>query len=130
MFHLSQLLLLLSCVRSTTKSFGNVPEGDVHQLRLHDQIELVRLLLDSLDLVLSQVHQAVYVSLESEIALGAPLQPQLEDVVVPAALDDLVAGVVADVVELVSHEEILGRHLVTAQQQALKMRFNVLRLFR
>ena len=37
----------------------------------------------------------------------------------PAALDDLVPGVVADVVALVCLEEIVGRHLVTTDQQSL-----------
>jgi len=52
--------------------------------------------------------------------LGSPLEPELEDVVVPAALDDLVAGVVADIIDLVSLEEVVGRHLVAVDQQALK----------
>jgi hypothetical protein len=39
---------------------------------------------------------------------------------VPAALDDLVAGVVADIIDLVSLEEVVGRHLVAVDQQALK----------
>lgn len=51
--------------------------------------------------------------------LCSPLQPQLEDVVVAAALDHLVTGVVLDVVQLVRHEQILGRHLITADQQTL-----------
>ncbi len=51
--------------------------------------------------------------------LGPPLQPELEDVIVPAALDDLIAGVVADVVVFVALEQVVGRHLVAADQQAL-----------
>ena len=50
---------------------------------------------------------------------GSPLQPQFEDVVMTAALDHLVSGVVADVVALVGLEEIVGRHLVTADEQSL-----------
>ena len=49
----------------------------------------------------------------------SPLEPELEDVVVPAALNDLVAGVVADVVVLVPLEQVVCRHLVAADQEAL-----------
>lgn len=52
--------------------------------------------------------------------LPAPLQPQLEDVVVAAALDHLVAGVVPRVVDLVRHEQVLRVHRVAAQQDALE----------
>ena len=52
---------------------------------------------------------------------GSPLEPQFEDVVMSAALDHLVAGVVADVVALVGLEEIVGRHLVTADEQSLEI---------
>ena len=37
----------------------------------------------------------------------------------PAALDHLVPGVVADVVALVRLEEIVGGHLVTADEKSL-----------
>ena len=50
---------------------------------------------------------------------GPPLEPELEDVVVASALDDLVAGVVADVVVLVALEQVVRAHLVAADQQAL-----------
>ena len=49
----------------------------------------------------------------------SPLEPQFEDVVVSAALDDLVAGVVGAVVALVSLEQVVSRHLVAADQEAL-----------
>ena len=49
----------------------------------------------------------------------SPLEPQFEDVVVSAALDDLVAGVVGAVVALVGLEQVVSRHLVAADQEAL-----------
>lgn len=51
--------------------------------------------------------------------LGSPLKPQLEDVVMTAALDHLVSGVVLHVVQLVLHEQVVRAHLVTAQKQSL-----------
>ena len=51
----------------------------------------------------------------------SPLEPELEDVVVPAALDDLVTGVVADVVVLVPLKQVVRGHLVAADQQALRV---------
>ena len=53
-----------------------------------------------------------------------PLQPEFEDVVVPAALDDLVARVVGDIVVLVPLEQVVGRHLVAADQEALQVKSN------
>ena len=49
----------------------------------------------------------------------SPLQPQFEDVIVSSALDDLVSCVIAAVVALVCLEQVVCRHLVTADQQAL-----------
>ena len=40
-----------------------------------------------------------------------------------AALDDLVARVVGDVVVLVALEQVVGRHLVAADQEALQSEF-------
>jgi hypothetical protein len=51
--------------------------------------------------------------------LSTPLQPELEDVVMAAALDHLVSRVEARVVNLVRHEQVLRRHGVAAQQDAL-----------
>ena len=71
------------------------------------------------DLVLSERHEPVHLRLHAAHALGPPHQPELEDVVVAAALDDLVAGVIGDVVVLVPLEQVVGRHLVAADQEAL-----------
>lgn len=79
-------------------------------------MKFVRLRLDASHLVQSQIHQRIDHISKTVSALGAPLQPQLKDVVVASALDHFVAGVVADVVEFVGHEQILGRHLVAADQ--------------
>jgi len=51
--------------------------------------------------------------------LCTPLQPELEYVVVSAALNDFIARVVPDVVQLVLHEQVLRAHLVAAEQQPL-----------
>jgi hypothetical protein len=48
--------------------------------------------------------------------LCAPLQPQLEDVVVSAALNNFIPSVVLDVIKFVLHEQIFCAHLVTADQ--------------
>ncbi len=65
----------------------NSPEDDVGALGLVvEQVELLPLLLHPLDLVGGEVHQALDLALEAQIALGAPLQPELEDIVVAPAL--------------------------------------------
>ena len=51
----------------------------------------------------------------------SPLEPELEYVVVPPALDDFVPGVVADVVVLVPLKQVVRGHLVAADQQALRV---------
>jgi hypothetical protein len=51
--------------------------------------------------------------------LCTPLQPQLEDVVVSAALNHFVACVVLNIVKFVLHEQIFRAHLVAADQQSL-----------
>ena len=56
----------------------------------------------------------------------SPLEPQFEDVVVSAALDDLVAGVVGAVVALVGLEQVVSGHLVAADQEALPGQHNTL----
>jgi len=58
------------------------------------------------------------------MALGPPLEPQLEDVIVPSALDHLVSGIVANIILLVGHEQILGRHLIAADEETLRIRYN------
>ena len=50
----------------------------------------------------------------------SPLEPQFEDVVVSAALNHLVPGVVAAVVALVCLKQVVCRHLVTTDQQTLE----------
>lgn len=66
----------------------------------------------------------------SETHLGAPLQPQLEDVVVAATLDHLVSRVVLHVVQLILHEQVVRTHLVTAEQQTLptKCKIHVIKI--
>jgi hypothetical protein len=48
--------------------------------------------------------------------LCAPLQPQLEDVVVSAALNNFIACIILNIVKFVLHEQIFGAHLVAADQ--------------
>lgn len=83
---------------NATQSLRNVPERDVHAFWLQNQVEFIWLGLDAAHLILGQVHQSVHFLLEAFSAVCTPLQPQLEDVIVSTALDDLVAGIVADVV--------------------------------
>jgi hypothetical protein len=123
--HLSEFLLSCCRVRHFAQTSGNVPETDVYHFRFHDQVELVGLVLDALHHVLRQLHQPVHVLLEAVVALGSPLQPQFEDVVVAAALDHLVAGVVSDVIQFILHKQIIRRHLVAAHQQALQSNVNM-----
>jgi hypothetical protein len=52
--------------------------------------------------------------------LGAPHQPQLEDVVVSTALNHFVARVVSDVVVFVLLEQIIGAHLIAINQKTLR----------
>ncbi|CAG0920121.1 unnamed protein product, partial [Notodromas monacha] len=76
--------------------------------------------LELLRHVLGGGHEAVYVAPEAGHALGSPHEPQLEDVVVAPALDDLVAGVEATVVVLlVVLEQVLGVHLIAVHQYSL-----------
>lgn len=82
-------------------------------------MEFVRLGFDALHLVFGQFHQSIDGVFEALGTLGTPLQPQFEDVIVAAALDDLIACIVADVVQFVGHEQIFGRHLIAAQQETL-----------
>ena len=52
--------------------------------------------------------------------LGSPLQPEFEDVIMTSALYHFITGVVLHVVQFVRHEQILGGHLVAANQQSLQ----------
>jgi len=109
---------------NSSQPLGNIPKRDIDALRLEDQMEAIGLLPDSLQLVLDQFHEAILLLLEALGALGPPLEPQLEDVVVPSALDHLVSGIITDIILLVGHEKILGRHLVTADEETLRKRYN------
>ena len=63
---------------------------------------------------LSKRHYSpVHLVLKSLRALGSPGQPELEDVIVPPALDHLVPCVIRDVVVLVLLEQVPGLHRVT-----------------
>jgi len=98
----------------------DVPEAHVGALWLRDdQVELVRHGLDPVHLVVGQLHQPVHLLLKADASPRSPLEPQFEDVVVSAALDDLVAGVVGAVVALVSLEQVVSGHLVAADQEAV-----------
>jgi hypothetical protein len=48
--------------------------------------------------------------------LCAPLQPQLEDVVMSAALDNFIACIILNIVKFVLHEQVVRAHLVAADQ--------------
>ena len=66
------------------------------------------------------LYSTMIITILLDVYLGPPLEPELEDVVVPAALDDLVAGVVADVVDLVRLEQVVRGHLVAVDQETLE----------
>lgn len=51
--------------------------------------------------------------------LRSPQQPAFEDVVVAAALDHFVAGIVADVVVLVLLEQVVSTHLIAVHEEVL-----------
>lgn len=98
----------------------NVPEAHVGALRLwHNEIELVRHAVDPVHLVRGEIHQPVLLLLKANVASGSPLEPQLEDVIVTAALDHLVSSVVAAVVTLVCLEEVIRRHLIAVDQEII-----------
>lgn len=44
--------------------------------------------------------------------LGTPLKPELEDIIVPSALDHFVTGIVFNVVVFVRLKQVVGTHLV------------------
>ena len=67
------------------------------------------------------LYSTMIITILLDVYLGPPLEPELEDVVVPAALDDLVAGVVADVVDLVRLEQVVRGHLVAVDQETLEI---------
>ena len=71
------------------------------------------------NLVLSERHESVHLRLHAAHPLRPPHEPELEDVVVAAALDHLVARVVPHVVVLVLLEQVLRRHRVAVVEQAL-----------
>lgn len=103
-----------------------VPKADIRALWLCVyQIELLRHGFHLFNLVVCQLHQAVYLLFESRHAPRSPLEPEFEDVIVSAALDDLVASVVGDIVTLVGLEEIVSRHLVAADQESFSLRWRV-----
>ena len=66
-------------------------------------------------------YSPVHLVFKSLCALGSPGQPELEDVVVSAALDHLVAGVIRDVVVLVLLEQVAGLHRVAVSQNTLNI---------
>jgi len=98
----------------------DVPEADVGALELgQDQLE-ARPVADDLGEVEGAVDGVVHESGESRVAPGPPHQPKLVGVHLASALDTLVAGVVAHVVELVLLEEIGRRSRIALMQQTLK----------
>lgn len=106
--YLAQFRLFFSRMRNTSKSLWNVPEADIHHFRFHDQMEFIRLSFDALHLIGSQLHKTIHGMFEAFGTFGTPLQPQFENVVVATALDHLIARIVADVVQFISHKKIFG----------------------
>jgi len=48
------------------------------------------------------------------------LKPEFEDVIVSTTLDNLVSSVKAHIIDLVSLEKIVSRHLIATNQQTLQ----------
>ena len=88
--HFPQLRDSLLVMRGLPESLWDVPETDVHHLRrLLDEEEPVAQFLHPPDLVAGQLHDPVHLQLKPSRSLPSPGQPELEDVVVAAALDHL-----------------------------------------
>ena len=84
----------------------------------HEEAEAGALLEARLQ-VARQLHQTIDATLEADVAVSAPHEPQLEDVVVTSALYRLVARVVGDVVVLVGLEQVRGLHRIRSFQPSL-----------
>ena len=84
----------------------------------HEEAEAGTLLETRLQ-VARQLHQSIDTTLEADVAVSAPHEPQLEDVVVTSALYRLVARVVGDVVVLVGLEQVRGLHRIRSFQPSL-----------
>lgn len=100
-----------------TQPCRDVPENNIGTLWLVvDQVELVWHPLHLLDLVVRQIHQTVNLLFKSRHAPCSPLEPELEDVVMTATLNNLVTRIIRDVIALVSLEKVVRGHLVAADE--------------
>lgn len=97
----------------------NVPEAHVGALGILDDHLEAGPRLNTIGEIFRILKHFVDVLLETGSALGAPHEPELEDVGAAATLDVLVAGVVLGVVELVLLEQVGRVGRVTPGQDAL-----------
>lgn len=86
---------------------------------LQNKLEALSL-LDKLGQVFGTFKLIVNVSLKAFITLVLPHDPQLQDVILAATLNGLVAGVVGDIVKLVLLEQIRGISRVALLKQTLE----------
>ena len=70
--------------------------------------------------LLGEFHESIDPCLESRVSVSPPHEPQLEDVVMAAALYRLVAGIVHHVVVLVRLEQVRRLQRVTGLELTLK----------
>lgn len=70
--------------------------------------------------VLAHFKKMVNVLFVAFVALGSPLEPQLEDVIVSTALDHLVARIIAHIVVLVLLKQVICTHLVRLNKETLQ----------
>lgn len=119
--HLSEEAITFRAGSHSSESARHVPETHVGAFRFFDdQLEPFWLLLNAPDEVLRQIHVALHLSAKAVCPFGPPDEPELEDVVVTAALDHLVARVVRHVVVFVLLEQVIGAHPVAVVQQTLQ----------
>jgi len=68
---------------------------------------------------LGHFEQVINVVLIALVSFRTPHEPQFENVVVSATLNDFIASIIAHVIVLVLLEQIVGTHLVRLNQEAL-----------
>ena len=69
--------------------------------------------------LLAHLEKMFDVLLVAAHSFRSPHEPKLEDVIMAAALDHLIASIVGDVVVFVLLEKVVGAHLVAVDQKTL-----------
>ena len=144
MIYLSEKSIAFGTGSHGAESQWNVPEADVGALGLgYDQLEAFRLLAQFVHQIFRQIHVALHqfgetfrslffvigqkivlIQLIELIYFGSPGEPELEDVVMTSALDDLISGIVGHVVVFILLEQVISPHSIAVVQQTLSSTFN------